>query len=592
MTLAPPPSSSDPAALQHLVRCAQVEMAFERSTASTLSGVPIAFMVVGVLWGAVDTALLLAWLTLKLLVTGARIILNRRFLHTDQPDTLAWGRRFEWGLAADGLVFGLIGTWLLPRGHPELEVLMVATLVGIAAITLAVLAANQRAALAMIVPLLLPAMLLQLAHGDRVALFLAAGIGLFLVVVVVESRNATAHTRAMLSLRFRMDELAQQRQQALEAAERGNAAKSRFLATMSHEMRTPLHGILGLARLLRESQATSLPQQRERRLQTLERTGEHLLAVINDVLDYARIEGQHLRLHARPFELAALVEEAAELCRAPALEKGLSLQIEFGPPQPCWVLGDAARLRQVLLNLIGNAIKFTDRGQVRVTLGREDSLHATIDVIDTGPGVPAADRERIFSPFEQLDGSFSRRYGGTGLGLAISRELARAMGGDLHCLAAPDGGALFRLTLVLPVTEAVAAVARVEPGRSLHGQVLVAEDNEVNAIVIEAELRQAGLDVTIVGNGEAAVSCFAKDRFDLVLMDCQMPGMDGFEAARRMRQFERDNDRSPTAIVALTANALEGDRERSLAAGMTDHLAKPYRDDELAEVLQRHLAAP
>ena len=290
--------------------------------------------------------------------------------------------------------------------------------------------------------------------------------------------------------------------------------------------------------------------------------------------------------------------EVAELCRASAEERGLDLQVQQQLPRPCGVLADAARLRQVLLNLCGNAVKFTPpRGRVVVRSSIGDDGGQRIEIIDSGPGIPPADRERIFRPFEQLDGSFSRRHGGTGLGLAISRELSRAMGGEILCSDAPGGGAAFTLSLRLPAAALPQAAAQAGndaaaalPGRSA-GRVLLVEDNPVNAIVAEAWLRRLGAEVTTVSDGEQGVAHATSARYDLVLMDWQMPGIDGFEATARIRAHERDRGLAPTPVVALTANALQGDRERSLAAGMDEHLPKPFSEPELRALLRRYLPA-
>ena len=280
----------------------------------------------------------------------------------------------------------------------------------------------------------------------------------------------------------------------------------------------------------------------------------------------------------------------AELTRVSAAEKGLAFALDLALPRPFWVAGDAVRLRQVLLNLTGNAVKFTERGHVELRVRCDAGGRAVFTVSDSGEGVPLSERERIFQPFHQGDASFGRRHGGTGLGLAISRELARAMGGDVSCAdAAGAAGACFELRLPLPLTEAAEAPPDPELSSTLQGEVLLVEDNPVNALVAQAMLERAGLHVECVDDGEQALRRVRERRFDLVLMDCQMPGMDGFEATRRIRAEERAERRVPLRIVALTANALEGDRQRSLDAGMDDHLAKPFGETELALVLQRHL---
>jgi CheY-like chemotaxis protein len=271
----------------------------------------------------------------------------------------------------------------------------------------------------------------------------------------------------------------------------------------------------------------------------------------------------------------------------------LQLQVNLQLEPSCWVWGDEARLRQVLLNLTGNAVKFTVMGRVTLRAFAPQPGWSRIEVADTGPGVPVADRERIFQAFEQSDGTFARRHGGTGLGLTIAREITQAMGGELLCLDSDMGGALFRLSLpaepapaAVPITPTVTA-----SDGPLKGRVLLAEDNPVNALVAQAVLAQLGLQVVAVTDGERAVEEATRSPrpYDLVLMDCQMPGVDGFEATARIRQHEATHGWARLPVVALTANALEGDRERSLQAGMDEHLAKPFHQQQLADVLRRHL---
>lgn len=589
-----PPRSSDPTVhgLDALVRDAQFEMVVDRSRSSNLISVPFAAVVVWVLWGAVDHRLLFAWLALKAAGSALRIGVTRGFDRHRPQQVDRWGRRFIAAIAIDSAVFGLLGTLLLPVDDPALMATMVATLLGIASIGLVVLSMSYAASLALTVPVLVPAMLMQLNRGDPLSTYIGIGMAVFLGLVVVEGRRAADHTRAMLRLRFQMDELAQQRQQALDEAERSNAVKSQFLATMSHEMRTPLHGLLGLTRLLQQQPAGPTAE----RLAILERTGEHLLAIINEVLEYARIESGHLRLKPQGFDLRGLLGSVVELMRPAAIEKNLALELVDRLPRQDHRVGDALRLRQVLLNLAGNAVKFTERGRVTLSVAEGPEGAIVIEVADTGPGVPEADREAIFEAFRQLDGSFSRRHGGTGLGLTISRQMIEAMGGRLICSEAPGGGALFRIDVPLPAGEpmavpASAAAGAADSGAALNGRVLLVEDNPVNALVAEAALRALGLDVHSAADGEQAVARATAEHYDLILMDCQMPGIDGFEATWRIRRHEETTARPRTTIVALTANALSGDRERSLAAGMDDHLAKPFRAEELAAVLRRRLPA-
>ena len=576
--------------VEHRVRRAQAALVFARTRTSNLCAPLVAALVSWLLWDVVEPITLLAWTGIMLAVMLWRELIYRRFVIKGQADTLKLGRQYEVALVVHGTVYGLIGTVLLPAHDAQTMAIMLATLVNITAVSLVVLSTNLRATLAFILPALLPAIADQLVEGGRIQAYAGVAMTMFLFLVVVESRKASEHARAMLRLRFQMDDLAAQRQQALGQAQRSSAVKGEFLATMSHEMRTPLHGILGITRLLQTACADADTQTRTHRLDMIERTGEHLLGLINDMLDHSKIEGGHLRLEPASFELAALVESVGDLARVAAGQKGLRLKLTLSIPSPCRVHADPSRLRQVLLNLTGNAIKFTEHGSISLTLERREDGAARFEVLDSGAGVPADQREAIFDAFHQVDGSFGRRHGGTGLGLTISRELARAMGGDLMCLEPLETGGRFVLTLPLP--DAEAAPARNVPETHppvLQGRVLLAEDNPVNAIVAETMLRLAGLSVDLVVDGEQAVAHAAATTYNLILMDCQMPGIDGFEATRRIRKQEREIGARPVPIVALTANALEADRERSIACGMNDHMAKPFRDAELHALLERHL---
>ncbi|MEO8155220.1 MAG: ATP-binding protein [Rhizobacter sp.] len=388
-------------------------------------------------------------------------------------------------------------------------------------------------------------------------------------------------------MRFSTDRIAEERAEALRMAQRQSSVKSQFLATMSHEMRTPLHGILGLTRMLQNEQ----PQRPGEHLSLIERAGEHLLTLINDILDFSKLEAGQVRLAPQVFDLAALIDDVVSLSVPSAFQTGLTLTTRLHMPRPCFVSGDPSRLRQVLHNLIGNAIKFTEAGAVTV-VAKHRGTRARIAVHDTGVGISADELPRIFDAFHQADSSFTRRFGGTGLGLTIARELARAMGGDLVCTSQQGRGSCFTVTVDLPAAADPVPVRAAQGGEStaaLQGHVLLAEDNPVNALVAEAALKNMGLTVELVEDGLQALASFRAQQPDLVLLDCQMPVMDGFEAVRRMREHEGELGLPRTPVVALTANALQGDREHSLAAGMDEHLAKPFRDEELRAVLRRLL---
>jgi len=398
-----------------------------------------------------------------------------------------------------------------------------------------------------------------------------------------QHQNARHDYISLLTERRLRRDLEIKTQEAEEAAR----AKSEFLAVMSHEIRTPMNGILGMARLML---GEALPTNQRMRVETLRHSAEALLAILDDILDFSKLEAGRIDYERIPYRPAEVAEDVVRLMGPRATEKGLGLFVRIAPGVPEWVTGDPGRLRQVLLNLTGNAVKFTELGQVTIQVtARGDEVE--FGVIDTGIGMDSAARDRLFQSFSQADASISRRYGGTGLGLAICKRLVEGQGGTIGVDSKPGEGSRFWFRLNAPAAKAPApANERSLPSIGLRPlTVLLAEDNAINQMVARGFLQRAGHCVVVANNGAEAVDLIAAGgHFDLVLMDMQMPEMDGLEATRAIRAMGGLAGTLP--IIALTANAMQSDEERCRAAGMNDYVVKPIDPDRLNAAMARVLA--
>ena len=370
---------------------------------------------------------------------------------------------------------------------------------------------------------------------------------------------------------------------ARDEARRASGARERFLANMSHELRTPLAGVLGMLELLQDAPLD--PQARER-AGAAQASASHLLSLLGDVLDLSRIESGQLAIEAVPHDPAAIAAEAVAMLADAARAKGLALGLDVERPLPARVTGDPMRLRQVMVNLLSNAVKFTEAGEVVLAMGHErgGGGRLRVAVRDTGIGIAPDARARLFERFEQADASTTRRYGGSGLGLSICRELVARMGGAIEVESAPGAGSVFRFEVAAPATEGAGKGETETPAPARSLRVLVADDNAVNRRVAEGFLRRLGHEVRCVADGAAAVAAVAEGGVDLVLMDVQMPALDGMAATRAIRASGGAGASVP--IVALTANALDGDRRAYLEAGMDGCLGKPMRLAELPEAIE------
>jgi signal transduction histidine kinase len=382
--------------------------------------------------------------------------------------------------------------------------------------------------------------------------------------------------------------------EARDHAEKMSNAKGQFLANMSHEIRTPMNGVIGTLQLLEGSE---LSETQAEYVMTAHKSAEALLSILNDILDLSKIEAGKLGIENIAFDLREVLTDIVSLNAARAEQKKLKLLSEIDDALPEFVVGDPVRIRQLILNLVSNAVKFTEKGEVYVRLKllnrTDDKVRLRFEVSDTGVGIDKTTLDKLFTAFTQADGTTTRKYGGTGLGLAIVKQLVSLMHGVVGVESVPRKGSTFWFEIPVGVAasgfkkKTQAVHIEYPPLRS--ARILLAEDNPVNQMVASRMLEKLGLQVVVVVNGNQALKQLEQDDFDIVLMDCQMPELDGFAATRILRDYELQLSKLRTTVIAMTANVMEGDRERCLEVGMDDYIGKPVKLDELETVLRRWL---
>jgi signal transduction histidine kinase/CheY-like chemotaxis protein len=501
--------------------------------------------------------------------------------HTETRRDMLWQRRCEAVLrliplfAVGAAVISVALVWILPNVLPSVQL----ATVGGAALVMVLAAVRQN---------------LSLLEHDR---------------LITAEQDLSERTRELQATNSRLAAINEQLVAATEHATKmaqiaqvANQAKSEFLANMSHEIRTPMNGVMGMAELLLDA---PLGDQQRDYAETIRDSARALLTVINDILDFSKIEAGKLELEATRIDVRDLLEDVARLIAIQAHAKDLEVTAFIDPAVPEFVLGDAGRLRQALINLSGNAVKFTQEGEVALSVSviarGADSATLRFEVRDTGIGIPEDRIHALFKPFSQVDASTTRHYGGTGLGLSIVKRLAEMMGGEAGVLSAPGAGSTFWFVVRLAIAVADAPVLRLGANTRTHPivtqeqrgregrRILLAEDNVVNEKVARHTLQRLGFHVDAVSNGREAVTAWKTGRYDLILMDCQMPELDGYEATREIRVAERGRRHIP--IVALTAHAMKDDDLKCKAAGMDDHLTKPIDRERLRLCLEHHLGA-
>lgn len=576
----------------------------------------------------------LAWFTMLVVFSGARAGIAHRFMAGERTPRAAkfCANATRVLAAASGLTWAYAPVFMLPP-EPVHQMIMLLFYSGAIASGVATLSPIRFGYASLLIPFLVPFAIAKFMQGGMYTA-LAYGVLLYIVMMLSISRTYRNGIREILELRLSNEELARRlgternsiaainedlkrqiaerqlaetRLMAAKAeAEAASLAKSQFLANISHEVRTPMNAMLGMTELLMR---TPLDARQRHFAQVALESGQSLLHLIDDLLDLSRIEAGKLVLRVADFSARELLQEVVDLMTPQAAAKGLKLTQLLGPQLPEQLRGDASRLRQVLVNLISNAIKFTERGSIAVELNlvaapagsafREVRLRYS--VTDTGIGIPEQARRRLFKPFSQADESTTRRFGGSGLGLAICRQVVEAMSGEIGFDSQPGRGSTFWFELNLPIAEAArpreAPPAAAPPSASakMSGRVLIVEDNAVNRTLLAEMLVMLGLNVSMAENGVQALALLERQSFDVVLMDWHMPEIDGVEAARRIRAREAEMARpglKPLTIIALTASVMPGDSEACLAAGMDGYIAKPFMFDEIVEALRRVLPQP
>jgi len=585
------PVGASAAEVESLVDAARTALLFRLTPQPLLAGAAFSVLIAIALWPTPGAGLaLVAWLAARLVIAGLRLADCLAFTHRPEPPHLGPRRkRFVVLLCIDAVSWSSAGLLFVGAARPPLGLALLASLAVVAAVSLYSLASHARFAALFFSLVLLPNAVSLMAMRAADPGVAAAAFMVLEGLLLLESRGLEARLVEMLRLRHEIAQIAAERQRALLLAEHSSSVKSRFLATLSHELRTPLNGILGMAQLLA---AGSLQADQEQPVQAILTSARHLQGVIGDLLDQSGIESGRLAITRTRMSLRDAVHEVAVVAEPLVRQAGMRFELDELSGLPPWIESDPVRVKQIVYNLITNAVKFTRAGRISLSVRCVAGL-ATIRVQDTGVGIAQDQIERIFDAFEQADTPADGSHrSGLGLGLTISRELARALGGELSCTSTPGAGSTFDFTL--PVHEAappfvptpvVAAVG----GGGAAGCVLVVEDDPVNALVARTILEREGLRVEVVTDGQAACDCLARGRYDLVLMDCQLPILSGWDATAHWRAQEQANGGTRVPIVALTANSIEGDRERCLAAGMDDYLSKPFDMAALLATVRRHL---
>ncbi len=603
-----------------------LKLVMENGYSSSVASMVLVVALIVMMGFYIESGLMKPWGVIMALVFVGRLGATRSFKGRDTQRsliTLPSVKNYVALVVATGLFWGVGVVVLFPAGEPLAQLGLVFIVAGLTAGAIPILAPMLRLYYFYIFSSVLPTAYMLLGEGGQVYLTMSLILLFYLLILINSAKRMQEALVDSLEKGFANEELVaslrdartesdalnlelltenERRRQtekelikAKEVAEAASRSKDEFLANMSHEIRTPMNGILGTLQLLEE---TDLKESQLKYVKVAHSSADALLTILNDILDFSKIEARKMVIEHIPFSLNQNVRELVSLLTNMAKEKSIEIKAEIDPTLPEHLVGDPTRIRQILANLMTNAIKFTEHGTITVRVhclsSSGNQVGLRLEVEDTGIGIGKEKQGELFQSFTQADGSTTRKYGGTGLGLAIVKQLVLLMGGQFGLSSEPGKGSVFWCELDFPVATSVKEEdinkEVVDPLDELTGSILLVEDNKVNQLVAMKMLLGFGLTVQVEENGEKACRACEENKFDLVLMDCQMPVMDGYQATRAIREGEKGQGRARLPIIAMTANALEGDRQKCMDAGMDDYLAKPVKKAALREKLVNWLA--